>query len=256
MRLQGKTAIITGAGSGIGEASARIFAREGAQVAVVDRDEEGGKRVAAEIGSPSFFLSANVASSADMEAMSKTVMDRFGHIDILFNNAGVSCVGALHETSEEEWDRVMAINTKGIYLACKYVIPIMLKQKSGCIINMASGVSVLGLAKRAAYTASKGAVYSLTRAMQADYCRSGIRVNSIVPGTIYTPFVEGYLRKHYSDDMEKATDNLKKRQLSGTLGTPEDVAYAALYLASDEAKYVFGSGLVVDGGFSAGKIFD
>ncbi len=256
MRLQGKTAIITGAGSGIGEASARIFAREGAQVAVVDRDEEGGKRVAAEIGPPSFFLSANVASSADMEAMSKTVLDRFSHIDILFNNAGVSCVGALHETSEEEWDRVMAINTKGIYLACKYVIPIMLKQKSGCIINMASGVSVLGLAKRAAYTASKGAVYSLTRAMQADYCRSGIRVNSIVPGTIYTPFVEGYLRKHYSDDMEKATDNLKKRQLSGTLGTPEDVAYAALYLASDEAKYVFGSGLVVDGGFSAGKIFD
>jgi NAD(P)-dependent dehydrogenase (short-subunit alcohol dehydrogenase family) len=256
MRLQGKTAIITGAGSGIGEASAKIFAREGARVAVVDRDEDGGKRVASEIGALSFFLSADVASATEMEAMSKTVLERFGRIDILFNNAGVSCVGALHETSEEEWDRVMAINTKGIYLACKYVIPIMLKQESGCIINMASGASVLGLAQRAAYTASKGAVYSLTRAMQADYCRLGIRVNSIVPGTIYTPFVEGYLRKHYSDNMEKATDNLKKRQLSGTLGTPEDVAYAALYLASDEAKYVFGSGLVVDGGFSAGKIFD
>jgi len=256
MRLQGKTAIITGAGSGIGEASARIFAKEGARVAVVDRDEDGGKRVADEIGDPNFFLCANVAIASEMERMSKTVLDRFGHIDILFNNAGVSCVGALHETSEEEWDRVMAINTKGIYLACKYVIPIMLKQKSGCVINMASGASVLGLAQRAAYTASKGAVYSLTRAMQADYCRLGIRVNSIVPGTIYTPFVEGYLRRHYADDMEKATDNLKKRQLSGTLGTPEDVAYAALYLASDEAKYVLGSGLVVDGGFSAGKIFD
>lgn len=256
MRLQGKTAIITGAGSGIGEASARIFAAEGAKVAVVDRDTDGGKRVADEIGAPSFYLNADVASAADMEAMSKTVLERFGRIDILFNNAGVSCVGALHDTSEEEWDRVMAINTKGIYLACKYVIPIMLKQKSGCIINMASGASVLGLAQRAAYTASKGAVYSLTRAMQADYCRLGIRVNSIVPGTIYTPFVEGYLRKHYADNMEKATENLKKRQLSGTLGTPEDVAYAALYLASDEAKYVFGSGLVVDGGFSAGKIFD
>ena len=127
--------------------------------------------------------------------MSRTVLEKFGRIDILFNNAGVSCVGALHETSEEEWDRVMAINIKGIYLACKYVVPIMLKQKSGCIINMASGAAVLGLAQRAAYTASKGAVYSLTRAMQADYCRSGIRVNSLVPGTIYTPFVEGYLKK-------------------------------------------------------------
>lgn len=256
MRLQGKTAIITGGGSGIGEASARIFAREGARVAVVDRDTEGGKRVADEIGDSSFFLSANVASATDMEAMSRTVLERFGGIDILFNNAGVSCVGALHETSEEEWDRVMAVNAKGIYLACKYVVPVMLKQRSGCIINMASGASVLGLAQRAAYTASKGAVYSLTRAMQADYCRAGIRVNSLVPGTIYTPFVEGYLRSHYADNMEKAIDNLKKRQLSGTLGTPEDVAYAALYLASDEAKYVYGSGLMVDGGFSAGKIFD
>jgi len=256
MRLQGKTAIITGAGSGIGEASARIFAAEGAQVAVVDRDQEGGKKVAEEIGASSFFLGADVASAVDMEAMSRTVLEKFGRIDILFNNAGDSCVGALHETSEEEWDRVMAINIKGIYLACKYVVPIMLKQKSGCIINMASGAAVLGLAQRAAYTASKGAVYSLTRAMQADYCRSGIRVNSLVPGTIYTPFVEGYLKKHYADDPEKAVENLKKRQLSGTLGTPEDVAYAALYLASDEAKYVYGSGLMVDGGFAAGKTFD
>ncbi len=224
MRLQGKTAIITGAGSGIGEASARIFAAEGARVAVVDRDSDGGKRVADEIGRSSFFLSADIASADDMETMSRTVVEHFGRIDILFNNAGVSCVGALHETSEEEWDRVMAINIKGTYLACKYVVPIMLQQKSGCIINMASGVSVLGLAQRAAYTASKGAVYSLTRAMQADYCRSGIRVNSLVPGTIYTPFVEGYLRKHYADDIDKAVDNLKKRQLSGTLGSPEVAA--------------------------------
>jgi len=256
MRLQGKSAIITGAGSGIGEASARLFAAEGAHVAVVDRDIVGGKRVAGQLGEPSFFVSADVTDADEMESMSRAVAERFGRIDILFNNAGVSCVGTLHETSEQEWDRVMAVNTKGIYLACKYVIPIMLKQKSGCIINMASGVAVLGLQQRAAYTASKGAVYSLTRAMQADYCRSGIRVNSLVPGTIYTPFVEDYLRRHYSNNIEKATENLKKRQLSGTLGTPEDVAYAALYLASDESRFVYGSGLVVDGGFSAGKVFD
>jgi len=256
MRLQSKTAIITGAGSGIGEASARLFVAEGARVAVVDFDQANGKRVAKDLGNSGFFLAADVSKSSDMEMMARTVVDKFGHIDILFNNAGVSCVGSLHETSDADWDRVMDINTKGIYLACKYIVPIMLKQKSGCIINMASGAAVIGLQERAAYSASKGAVYSLTRAMQADYCRQGIRVNSLVPGTIYTPFVEGYLKNHYAGNVEKATENLKKRQLSGTLGTPEDIAHAALYLASDEAKFVFGSGLVVDGGFSIGKVFD
>jgi NAD(P)-dependent dehydrogenase (short-subunit alcohol dehydrogenase family) len=256
MRLQGKTAIITGAGSGIGEASARIFAAQGARVAVVDLEEVNGQRVAKDLGDSSFFFHADVSKPADMESLAKTTVERFGRIDILFNNAGVSCVGTVHETSEADWDRVMSINTKGIYLACKYIVPVMLQQKAGCIINMASGAAVLGLAQRAAYSASKGAVYALTRAMQADYCRQGIRVNSLVPGTIYTPFVEGYLNRHYADNIEKAVENLKKRQLSATLGTPEDVAYAALYLASDEAKFVFGSGLVVDGGFASGKIFD
>jgi NAD(P)-dependent dehydrogenase (short-subunit alcohol dehydrogenase family) len=256
MRLQGKTAIITGAGSGIGEAAAKLFAAEGARVAVIDRDTEGGARVAGAIGSSSFFLAADVTIASDMETVARTAAERFGRIDILFNNAGVACVGALHETSEAEWDRVMAVNTKGIFLASKPVIPIMMKQRSGCIINMAACGAVTALAQRAAYIASKGAVDALTRAMQVDYCRYNIRVNSLLPGTIYTPFVEGFLKRHYSDNIEKAVDNLKKRQLSGTLGTPEDVAYAALYLASDEAKFVYGSGLVVDGGLSAGKIFD
>ncbi len=256
MRLQGKTAIITGAGSGIGEASAKMFAKEGARIAIVDFDRAGGERVAKEIGESAFFIHADVSAASDMEQMTRTALDRFGRIDILFNNAGVSCVGPVHETSEADWDRVMAINAKGVFLACKYVVPVMLKQKSGCIINMASAAAVTGLAQRVAYSASKGAVDALTRAMQADYCRQGIRVNSLVPGTIYTPFVEGYLRKNYADNMEKAKENIAKRQLSGTLGSPEDVAYAALYLASDEAKFVLGSGLVVDGGLLAGKIFD
>jgi NAD(P)-dependent dehydrogenase (short-subunit alcohol dehydrogenase family) len=256
MRLQGKTAIITGAGSGIGEASAKLFAAEGARVAIVDFDEAGGNRVAKEIGNASFFLRADVSKPADMEKMTQTTVEQWGRIDILFNNAGVSSVGAVHETTEPDWDRVMAINAKGVYLACKYVVPVMLQQKAGCIINMASAAAVTGLAQRVAYSASKGAVFALTRAMQADYCRQGIRVNSLVPGTIYTPFVEGYLKKHHADDMEKAKKNIGKRQLSGTLGTPEDIAYAALYLASDEARFVLGSGMVVDGGLLAGKIFD
>jgi NAD(P)-dependent dehydrogenase (short-subunit alcohol dehydrogenase family) len=256
MRLQGKTAIITGAGSGIGEATARLFVAQGARVAVIDWDADGGKRVAEDLGESSFFLRADVTRAKDMESMSSTVAERFGRIDILFNNAGVACVGDLHETSEAEWDRVLGINVKGIYLASKYVVPTMINQKSGCIINTSACGAVMALAKRAAYIASKGAVYSLTRAMQADYSRYHIRVNSLLPGTIYTPFVEGFLRRHYADNIEAATDNLKKRQLSGTLGTPEDIAYAALYLASDEAKFVYGSGLVIDGGLLAGKIFD
>lgn len=256
MRLQGKTAIITGGGSGIGEATAKLFAAEGARVAIVDRDQDGGERVASELGPSSVFLRADVTSTSDMESISAAVADRFDHIDILFNNAGVACVGDLHETSEADWDRVMAINVKGIYLACKHVVPIMIAQRAGTIINMAACGAVMALAKRAAYIASKGAVDALTRAMQTDYCRYNIRVNSLLPGTIYTPFVEGFLRRHYADNVEAAIDNLKKRQLSGTLGTPEDVAWAALYLASDEARFVLGSGLVIDGGLSAGKIFD
>jgi NAD(P)-dependent dehydrogenase (short-subunit alcohol dehydrogenase family) len=256
MRLRGKTAIITGAGSGIGEATARLFVAQGARVAVIDRDAEGGQRVADELGPSSFFLRADVTSASDMQSMSATVARRFDRIDILFNNAGVACVGDLHETPESEWERVMAINVKGVYLASKYVVPIMIEHKSGSIINMSAGGAVMGLAKRAAYIASKGAIYSLTRAMQADYCRHNIRVNSLLPGTIYTPFVEGFLRRHYPGNLEAATDSLRKRQLSGTLGTPEDVAFAALYLASDEARYVLGSGLVVDGGLLAGKTFD
>src|SRR6185369_15931202 len=123
MRLQSKTAIITGAGSGIGEASARLFVAEGARVAVVDFDQANGKRVAKDLGNSGFFLAADVSKSSDMEMMARTVVDKFGHIDILFNNAGVSCVGSLHETSDADWDRVMDINTKGIYLACKYIVP-------------------------------------------------------------------------------------------------------------------------------------
>jgi NAD(P)-dependent dehydrogenase (short-subunit alcohol dehydrogenase family) len=256
MRLRGKTAIITGAGSGIGEATARLFVSEGARVAVIDRDESGGQKVAEELGPSSFFLRADVTSATDMESTSRVASERWGRIDILFNNAGVACVGDLHQTSDADWDRVMAINVKGIYLACKYVVPIMINQRSGSIINMAACGAVMALAKRAAYIASKGAVHALTRAMQVDYCRYNIRVNSLLPGTIYTPFVEGFLRRHYADSFETELGNLKKRQLSGTVGTPEDVAYSALYLASDEARFVLGSGLVVDGGLSAGKIFD
>ena len=220
MRLRGKTAIITGAGSGIGEATAKLFAAEGARVAVIDRDTEGGSRVAGELGPSSFFLAADVTSATDMEMIARTVAERFGRIDILFNNAGVAYVGALHETSEQEWDRVMAVNAKAIFLASKYVIPVMINQRSGCIINMAACGAVMALAQRAAYIASKGAVHAITRAMQVDYCRYNIRGNSLLPGTIYTPFVEGFLRRHYAENIAGAVENLKSANYQALLARP------------------------------------
>jgi NAD(P)-dependent dehydrogenase (short-subunit alcohol dehydrogenase family) len=220
MRLRGETAIITGAGSGIGEATAKLFAAEGARVAVIDRDTEGGSRVAGELGPSSFFLAADVTSATDMEMIARTVAERFGRIDILFNNAGVAYVGALHETSEQEWDRVMAVNAKAIFLASKYVIPVMINQRSGCIINMAACGAVMALAQRAAYIASKGAVHAITRAMQVDYCRYNIRGNSLLPGTIYTPFVEGFLRRHYAENMAGAVENLKSANYQALLARP------------------------------------
>jgi NAD(P)-dependent dehydrogenase (short-subunit alcohol dehydrogenase family) len=220
MRLRGETAIITGAGSGIGEATAKLFAAEGARVAVIDRDTEGGSRVAGELGPSSFFLAADVTSATDMEMIARTVAERFGRIDILFNNAGVAYVGALHETSEQEWDRVMAVNAKAIFLASKYVIPVMINQRSGCIINMAACGAVMALAQRVAYIASKGAVHAITRAMQVDYCRYNIRGNSLLPGTIYTPFVEGFLRRHYAENIAGAVENLKSANYQALLARP------------------------------------
>ncbi|GGJ02170.1 short-chain dehydrogenase [Alicyclobacillus cellulosilyticus] len=255
VRVADKVAIITGAGSGIGEATAKLFAREGAKVVVADVHRENGERVAHDIvagGGEAVFIPVDVTNWAQVEAMVEQALATFGRIDILFNNAGIGCVGMLHEIDEAVWDQVMAVNVKGVYLVAKAVVPHMMAQRSGVIINMSSCIATTGLALRAGYAASKGAVYSLTKSMQVDYAPYGIRVNALLPGTIYTPFVENYLRHSYADP-EEALAAIKKRQLTGELGTPEDVAYAALYLASDEAKFVYGAGLVVDGGVTAGK---
>jgi NAD(P)-dependent dehydrogenase (short-subunit alcohol dehydrogenase family) len=177
---------------------------------------------------------------------------KWGRIDVLFNNAGISGVGALHEVEPENWDKVMSINIKGVYLPSKYVLPHMMERKEGSIINMSSCIAEIGLARRASYAATKGAVLALTKSMQVDYAPYNIRVNALLPGTILTPFVENYLRTSY-DDPEAAIASLKTRQLSGELGRPEDVAKAALFLASDESKFMMGSPLYIDGGVVFGK---
>ena len=176
----------------------------------------------------------------------------WGRIDVLFNNAGIAGIGTVEETSLELWERVFAVNVRGVFLVAKAVLPVMVAARRGSIINMSSTIAEIGLARRASYAASKGAVLALTRQMQADYAQHGIRVNALLPGTIHTPFVDRYLAESY-DDPVAGLQALRGRQLTGDLGQPEDVASAALFLASDESRFVLGSGLFVDGGVRGAK---
>jgi NAD(P)-dependent dehydrogenase (short-subunit alcohol dehydrogenase family) len=254
-RLDDKICIITGAGSGIGQASARLFAREGAQVVVADVDDRGAKSTVAEIrkaGGAAVAEHVDVTDEADTVALAGKIAKRFKRIDVLFNNAGISGVGDVLETEPELFDRVMKVNVRGVYLMSRAVVPHMIKQKFGSIINMSSSIAEIGLARRVSYAASKGAVLAMTRSMQVDVAPHGIRVNALLPGTILTPFVERYIKESYADP-EEGYASIRKRQLGGELGKPEDVAFAALYLASDESRFVMASGLIVDGGVSGAK---
>jgi NAD(P)-dependent dehydrogenase (short-subunit alcohol dehydrogenase family) len=256
VRLQNKVVFITGAGSGIGKSSALLFAKEGAKVIVNDVSAEHGSQTVTEIveqGGEAIFLQADVTKATEVEEMVNRALEHYGRIDVLFNNAGISGVGALHELSEELWDRVVNVNMKGVFLPSKYILPHMMERKEGCIINMSSCVAEIGLMKRAVYSATKGAVLALTKAMQVDYAPYNIRVNALLPGTILTPFVENYLRNSY-ENYDEALETIKKRQLSGDLGRPSDVAQAALFLASDESKFLMGSPLYIDGGATFGKM--
>jgi NAD(P)-dependent dehydrogenase (short-subunit alcohol dehydrogenase family) len=255
MRLQEKVALITGAGSGIGKSTALLFAKEGATVIVNDMDEIKGRETVSEIkekGGEALFLYADVTQPELVKAMVEVAIAEFGCIDVLFNNAGISGVGAVHEIEPDAWDRIMSINVKGVFLPSKYVLPYMMERKTGSIINMSSCVAEIGLSRRVSYAATKGAVLALTKSMQVDYAAYNIRVNALLPGTIFTPFVENYLNTSY-DDPAAAIESLKQRQLSGELGKPEDVANAALFLASDDSRFMMGSPLYIDGGVVFGK---
>lgn len=235
MRLAGKVCIVTGAASGIGAASADLFEAEGA--VVVRADLVDGFDVAEE--------------DQTRELAARTVAEH-GRIDVLFNNAGMSGVGDVEETTLELWERVMRVNVRGVFLMSRAVVPTMIAQRVGSIINMSSAIAETGLGRRVSYAASKGAVLALTKSMQVDLAPHGVRVNALMPGTIMTPFVERYLAESY-EDPEEGKRSIRSRQLTGELGTADDVARAALYLASDESRFVMGAGLVIDGGLSAGK---
>jgi len=254
-RLQGKVCVITGAGSGIGRATARLFAAEGARVVVADIDDKGARSTVAEIrksGGDAVAEHVDVTDEQETIAFAAKVARRFKRVDVLFNNAGISGVGDVIETEPELFDRVMKVNVRGVYLTSRAVVPYMIKQRSGSIINMSSCIAEIGLARRVSYAASKGAVLAMTRSMQVDLAPHGIRVNALLPGTILTPFVERYLKDSYKDP-EEGFASIRKRQLTSELGRPEDVAWAALYLASDESKFVMASGLVIDGGVTGAK---
>ena len=252
MRLKGKAALITGAGSGIGRASALLFAREGAKVAVVDIVQEGGQETVNMIkegGGEAIFVKADVTKAVDAERMIKTTVEKYGRIDILFNNAGINPSGTVVDTPEEAWDKVINVNLKGAFLGSKYAIPEMAKGGGGVIINTASVAGLVGTANEIAYVASKGGIVAMTRGMAIDHVNQNIRVNCICPSGTETPLINKWLDT--VKEPEKMRQELANTSLFKRLARPEEIAQAALFLASDESSFVTGSALVVDGGFTA-----
>jgi NAD(P)-dependent dehydrogenase (short-subunit alcohol dehydrogenase family) len=253
-QLHGKTAVITGGAGGIGRATALLFAREGAAVGIVDLNQEAGEEVAREIsaaGGRAIFERADVTRAADCYRVVERTVREFGGIHILFNNAGIIRRASVVEISEEEWDAVMAVNLKSVFLMSREVIPVMARTKGGSIINTASGWGLAGGPQAAAYCASKGAVVLLTKAMAIDHGKQNIRVNCICPGDTDTAMLRSEARQLGEAENRFLADSANRPL--GRVGTPEEIANAALYLARDEASFVTGTALVVDGGGLAGS---
>lgn len=253
MKLKGRVSIITGGTSGIGRATALLFAREGAKVVVAGRSASRGKEVVEAIRKEhgeAMFVKTDVSKSSDVRRLVDTTLKEFGKIDVLFNNAALSPVGTVLDTSEEEWSDVIGTNMTGTFLCTKYVLPHMIKRKRGAIINTGSINSLMAMKKEAAYDASKGGVLMLTRAVAMDFAEFNIRVNCICPGAIDTPMLRDILSQ--TPDPVAAEASLVKQHALGRIGSPNEVAQMALFLASDDSSFVTGAAMPVDGGMLGG----
>jgi NAD(P)-dependent dehydrogenase (short-subunit alcohol dehydrogenase family) len=250
--LEGKTAVVTGGGSGIGKAIAGLFAKQGAQVIVADLNETAAREMVDHIkgqGGKAMAMVANVADQAQLTNAIGDVISKAGRIDILVNSAGISHIGRLDSTTEADFDRIVQVNIKGVYNAMHAVVGHMKENGGGVILNVASVAATLGLSERFAYSMSKGAVVSMTLSVAKDYVNYNIRCNCISPARVHTAFVDGFLAKNYPGREKEMFDKLSKTQPIGRMGKPDEVASLALYLCSDEAAFVTGSDYPIDGGF-------
>jgi NAD(P)-dependent dehydrogenase (short-subunit alcohol dehydrogenase family) len=249
--LNDRTAIVTGGASGIGRAVALRFAQDGARVAVLDVADTEAAAVVSDIeraGGIAGSFRCDVTRQAEVSDTFRAVQDRFGPLDVLVNAAGIAHIGTVDQTTEEEFDRVYAVNVKGVYNCLKAGVAAM-KQRGGAILNIASVAATVGIADRFAYSMSKGAVLSMTLSVARDYVTSNIRCNCLAPARVHTPFVDGYLRNHYPGREQEMFEQLSRTQPIGRMGRPDEIAALATFLCSDGAAFITGSNYAIDGGF-------
>ena len=249
--LKGKTAIITGGGSGIGKAISTTFAKQGAHVCVLDFSEDNGNATVSEIENDGFSASFYKCDVSNQERIEEIFVEiaKNNTIDILINNAGIAHIGNIENTNSEDLDRLYNVNIKGVYNGIKAAIPYFKKQNNGVVINMASIASSVGISDRFAYSMTKGAVLTMTYSVAKDYISNGIRCNCISPARVHTPFVDNFIKQNYPDNQAEMFENLSKTQPIGRMGKPEEIANLALYLCSDEASFITGTDFPIDGGF-------
>ncbi len=247
-RLEGKIAVITGGGSGIGEAISRRFASEGAEVIILDVNEEPANTVADSISGKCF--QCDISDSNSVETVFKTIAEEGSHPDILVNNAGIAHIGNATNTDPYDFDRIMSVNVRGPYLCIRAIIPSMIKKGGGSILNLASVASNLGIPDRFAYSTSKGAVYTMTLSVARDFVEKGIRCNCLCPARVHTPFVDNYLKENYPGKEKEMFTQLEATQPIGRMAKPSEIAALATYICSDEASFVTGSAFDIDGGFT------